>query len=126
MQNHKIFEQFPDFCSIRPGEDKPWTVGTEHRQLQIYDPEFETAKAMKQMMVDHLKRRYFIIDADISVSIFCFSFTRVEYACLFLDEKRGMHYEHFWFKKGPFLVNQPISQLPCFLPDFKNLRVLLC
>ena len=90
MQNHKIFEQFPDFCSIRPGEDKPWTVGTEHRQLQIYDPEFETAKAMKQMMVDHLKRRYFIIDADISVSIFCFSFTRVEYACLFLDEKRGM------------------------------------
>ena len=69
MQNHKIFEQFHDFCSIRPGEDKPWTVGTEHRQLQIYEPEFETAKAMKQMMVDHLKRRYFIIDANISVSI---------------------------------------------------------
>ena len=68
MQNHKIFEQFHDFCSIRPGEDKPWTVGTEHRQLQIYEPEFETAKAMKQMMVDHLKRRYFIIDANISVS----------------------------------------------------------
>lgn len=70
MQNHKIFEQFHDFCSIRPGEDKPWTVGTEHRQLQIYEPEFETAKAMKQMMVDHLKRRYFIIDANISEQTF--------------------------------------------------------
>ena len=68
MQNHEIFNEFKDFCSSSPGQDKPWVVGTEHRQLQIYEPEFQNPKAMKQMMADHLKRRFFIIDADIKVS----------------------------------------------------------
>ena len=67
MQNHKIFEEYQDYCTISPGVDKRWIVGTEHRQLQIYEPEFETPKAMKTMMVDHLKRRFYIIDADIKV-----------------------------------------------------------
>ena len=67
MQNHKIFEEYQDYCTISPGVDKRWIVGTEHRQLQIYEPEFETPKAMKRMMVDHLKRRFYIIDADIKV-----------------------------------------------------------
>merc|ERR1712088_623906 len=48
-----------NFDNISPG-DSPM----QHHK--IYEPEFETAKAMKQMMVDHLKRRYFIIDANIS------------------------------------------------------------
>ena len=69
MQNHKIFEEYQDYCTISPGVDKRWIVGTEHRQLQIYEPEFETPKAMKKMMVDHLKRRFYIIDADIKVSM---------------------------------------------------------
>ena len=67
MQNHKIFEEYQDYCTISPGVDRRWIVGTEHRQLQIYEPEFETPKAMKTMMVDHLKRRFYIIDADIKV-----------------------------------------------------------
>ena len=51
-----------------PGVDKPWIVGTEHRQIQIYEKELSSPKSMKNMMVDHIKRRYFIIDADVAVS----------------------------------------------------------
>ena len=67
MQQHPIFRQFSDYCAKVPGEDKNWTVGTEHRQLQIYEDELKDPWKMKNMMVDHLKRRHFIIDADIKV-----------------------------------------------------------
>ena len=70
MQQHPIFRQFSDYCAKVPGEDKNWTVGTEHRQLQIYEDELKDPWKMKNMMVDHLKRRHFIIDADIKVKIF--------------------------------------------------------
>ena len=65
-QRHEIFNQYSDYCMERPGFDKPWTVGTEHRQLNIYEPELISPESMKNMMVDHLKRRFFIIDADIA------------------------------------------------------------
>ena len=57
-----------------PGVDKPWIVGTEHRQIQIYEKELSSPKSMKNMMVDHIKRRYFIIDADVAVSRLLFFF----------------------------------------------------
>ena len=69
MQDHEIFQQFSDYCAEKPGMDKKWTVGTEFRQLQIYEPELATPGDMKRMMVDHLKRRYFIIDADVKVIV---------------------------------------------------------
>ena len=56
----------------RPGVDKSWIVGTEHRQIQIYEKELSSPKSMKNMMVDHIKRRYFILDADVAVSRFFF------------------------------------------------------
>ena len=31
----------------------------------------------------------------------------------------ALHCEHFWLKRGPFLVNLKITQLPCFLASFK-------
>ena len=65
LQCHPIFHQYSDYCMERPGVDKSWTVGTEHRQLNIYETELSSPKAMKTMMVDHVKRRFFIIDADI-------------------------------------------------------------
>ena len=78
MQAHPIFHQFSDYCAEEPGIDKKWTVGTEHRQLQIYEPEVATPGDMKRMMVDHLKRRYFIIDATIEV-IVLITYKRLEY-----------------------------------------------
>ena len=70
MQRHPIFHQFSDYCANNPGEDKNWTVGTEHRQLQIYEKELRDPWSMKNMMVDHVKRRHFIIDADVKVRNF--------------------------------------------------------
>lgn len=69
MQKHALFGQFSDFCMQTIGQDKGWAVGTELRQLNIYEAELRSAKSMKNMMVDHIKRRYFIIDADVAVSI---------------------------------------------------------
>lgn len=66
LQKHSIFNQYLDYCMEGPGVDKPWIVGTEHRQIQIYEKELSSPKSMKNMMVDHIKRRYFIIDADVA------------------------------------------------------------
>ena len=74
LQKHSIFSQYSDYCMEGPGVDKPWIVGTEHRQIQIYEKELSSPKSMKNMMVDHIKRRYFIIDADVAVSRLFFSF----------------------------------------------------
>ncbi len=68
MAKHPIFNQYRDYCKIKPLEDKSWTVGTEHRQLQLYEPELSSPRSMKKMMVDNVKRRMFIIDADIKVN----------------------------------------------------------
>jgi hypothetical protein len=52
-----------------PGRDKCWSVGTEHRQLKIYDEELSTPSDMRRMMIDNVARRHFIIDADVKVTI---------------------------------------------------------
>lgn len=65
MQDHVLFQQYSDYCMSGPGKDKSWAVGTEHRQLLMYEPELQSPEAMRAMMVDNVRRRHFIIDADI-------------------------------------------------------------
>jgi hypothetical protein len=52
---------------IFPGRDKSWSVGTELRQLRIYDRELSNPFEMEKMMTDNLSRRHFVIDADVQV-----------------------------------------------------------
>ena len=52
------------------GRDKSWSVGTELRQLKIYDEELSSPSNMRRMMTDNLARRHFIIDADVKVKLF--------------------------------------------------------
>ncbi len=49
------------------GLDKDWSVGTEFRQLRLFDAEVADKSSMRRMMVDDVKRRHFIIDADVEV-----------------------------------------------------------
>ena len=49
------------------GRDKSWSVGTELRQLKIYDEELSSPSNMRRMMTDNSARRHFIIDADVKV-----------------------------------------------------------
>jgi hypothetical protein len=49
------------------GHDKCWSVGTELRQLKMFEKEFSSSIEMEEMMTDNLKRRHFVIDADVEV-----------------------------------------------------------
>ena len=60
-----IYEEYRDYCRINAGEDHSWTVGTEVRQLSLPDPGFRSAEALKRVLMDDVKRRYYILDADL-------------------------------------------------------------
>ena len=38
LVKHSLFRKFQDPCRDEEGREKPWTVGTELRQLKLYDP----------------------------------------------------------------------------------------
>ena len=64
-QNNRIYEEYRDYCSIKAGVDHEWTVGTEVRQLSLPDPGFRSAEALNKVLKDDVKRRYYILDADL-------------------------------------------------------------
>ena len=63
--NNPIYEEYKDYCRIKPGVDHEWTVGTEVRQLSLQDPGFRSPEALKNVLIDDVKRRYYILDADL-------------------------------------------------------------
>ena len=38
-RDHLLFSEYTDYPKLVPGRDKCWAVGTELRQLKIYDEE---------------------------------------------------------------------------------------
>ncbi len=42
-------------------------MGTELRQLRMFEKEYSTSIEMEEMMTDNLRRRHFVIDADVEV-----------------------------------------------------------
>jgi len=67
-RDHILFNDFIDYPMLNPGQDKPWSIGTEHRQLRMYDDELTCPDKMRKMMMDNVLRRHFIIDADVKAS----------------------------------------------------------
>ena len=49
------------------GWDKSWSVGTEFRQLRLFDADVADKTSMRRTMIDDVKRRHYIIDADVQV-----------------------------------------------------------
>ncbi|KAF0297194.1 Sphingomyelin phosphodiesterase 3 [Amphibalanus amphitrite] len=64
-QNHPLFGEFEDFCRVGPGEDKPWTVGTEMRQVMIFDERLNSPGSFRRILTDDVERRRFLLDADV-------------------------------------------------------------
>nr|CAH0101671.1 unnamed protein product [Daphnia galeata] len=64
-QNHPLFNQYIDICSKRPGEDHNWTVGTELRQLRMHETSVSTPDNLRDILVDDVKRRQYVLDADV-------------------------------------------------------------
>ncbi|GFO06111.1 sphingomyelin phosphodiesterase 3 [Plakobranchus ocellatus] len=63
--NHKIFDLFEDFARIKPGVEKPWTVGTELRQDRMMDADVSTPQLLKTALDDPVLRQCYLLDADI-------------------------------------------------------------
>ena len=51
----------------KPGLDHDWSVGTELRQLRIFDDEARCREKFRQVLADEVKRRHYIIDAEVKV-----------------------------------------------------------
>lgn len=67
-RDHILFSDFIDYPMLNPGRDKSWSIGTEHRQLRMYDVELSSPCEMRKMMLDNVARRHYIIDADVKVN----------------------------------------------------------
>ena len=76
-----MFTEYIDYPMLVPGQDKSWSVGTELRQLRIYDEELSSPSNMRKMMVDNVARRHYIIDADVKVFLRPFGVTGADYDC---------------------------------------------
>ncbi|XP_068234670.1 sphingomyelin phosphodiesterase 5-like isoform X2 [Palaemon carinicauda] len=64
-QNSTIWDQYEDPCRERAGEDKPWTIGTEHRQPKMNHPFVNDCHEFRKILLDDVQRRHFILDADV-------------------------------------------------------------
>ena len=50
---------------IEDGVDQSWTVGTELRQRRMHEACVSTAESFRRVLMDDLRRRFYIIDADV-------------------------------------------------------------
>ena len=66
--NNKIYDEYNDYCRVKEGVDHSWSIGTDTRQISLLDPGWQSPDAMREMLNDDIKRRFYILDADIEVS----------------------------------------------------------
>ena len=76
--NNKIYDEYNDYCRVREGIDHSWSIGTDTRQISLLDPGWQSPNAMCEMLNDDIKRRFYILDADIEVSFKISSITSLE------------------------------------------------
>ena len=67
---HSIFRNFEDPAAIKPGKDAVWSVGTELRQLTLHTTEMRNPAAFREILVDDVRRRHYVLDADVKEQTF--------------------------------------------------------
>jgi len=60
-----LFEVYTDTPMDCPGIDKVWAVGTEMRQMKLNTPEMQDTEIFRDILVDDVRRRHYILDADV-------------------------------------------------------------
>lgn len=65
VQNLSFWEEYEDPCRDSAGHDKPWTVGTEHRQKLLHHPFMQYPETFRDILLDDVQRRHFLLDADV-------------------------------------------------------------
>ena len=67
--NNKIYDEYMDYCRVKEGVDHSWSIGTDTKQISLLDPGWQSPDAMREMLNDDVKRRFYILDADIEVNL---------------------------------------------------------
>lgn len=62
---HEIFNVYEDVCRVKPGQDQDWTVGTEMRQMCMWEDQVSTPAGLKDALEDPILRHRYLIDANI-------------------------------------------------------------
>ena len=63
---NRLFSEYSDHAAVTtPGEDQAWAVGTEMRQLTLNTPEMQNIEEFREILMDDVRRRHYIIDADV-------------------------------------------------------------
>merc|ERR1712128_310358 len=60
-----LFKEYTDPAMLRRGQDHKWAVGTEMRQLKLNTPEMQDKDIFHDILVDDVRRRHYILDADV-------------------------------------------------------------
>lgn len=60
-----LFSLYSDPAMVRPGLDQQWAVGTEMRQLKLNTPEMQDKQIFRNILIDDVRRRDYILDADV-------------------------------------------------------------
>ncbi|KAK7114861.1 hypothetical protein V1264_000848 [Littorina saxatilis] len=64
-RDHGIFDHYHDPCRVRPGEDQPWVVGTEFKQIFMHETTATSPDSLKASLADPVLRHRHLTDADI-------------------------------------------------------------
>jgi len=67
---NEIFSEYADPPRLDPGRDQEWSIGTEMRQLTLNTPEMQNKRTFRDILVDDVRRRHYIIDADVETQTF--------------------------------------------------------
>jgi len=65
VAGNDLFKQYTDPAMVRPGQDHQWAVGTEMRQLKLNTPEMQDRDIFRDILIDDVRRRHYILDADV-------------------------------------------------------------
>jgi len=65
IASNDLFKQYSDPAMVRPGRDHLWAVGTEMRQRKLNTPEMQDQEIFRGILVDDVRRRHYILDADV-------------------------------------------------------------
>ncbi|XP_076470303.1 sphingomyelin phosphodiesterase 5-like [Babylonia areolata] len=64
-RDHRLFDVYLDPCRIQSGQDEPWSVGTEFKQIFMHESMAMTPESLKLSLADPVLRHRYIVDADI-------------------------------------------------------------
>ncbi|KAM3609008.1 uncharacterized protein V6R79_008427 [Siganus canaliculatus] len=60
-QQHALFTQYKDPCRLRPGEDKPWALGTLLDPSGLYDEEVSSPESLQKVMENEEGRKEYLV-----------------------------------------------------------------